>query len=310
MSTLTVSIEKKIWIYARFAFIRVFSRFFKNRHVKIDGKVTLIAPSNNRFDIYTNLHPLYDRALPLLAKITSEFYPQSEIIDVGANIGDTIALFRLSKCQLKVIAVEASKKYFSYLQKNIQKDPTFYGEVELINAFVGREEDSLELVENNATAGTVIKKHDSNKDREVPVIPLSQFRSRKVSLIKIDTDGYDATILSSNKDYLREKSPVVFAEAEVNSEFSLEEWTKFLNSITSKDFEHIVALDSFGFPFCAGKLDEQKKVILSTLQYIHNQFNKVKPTIYYLDICLFPASQEKIYLKFKEELETLTKIKL
>ena len=308
MNSSLFGLVERFLIYFHFISIKVYALFFKQRTVTLENKIKLIAPANNRLDFYLKIHPLYDRRLPVLSRLVYEEEPHSEFIDVGANIGDTVALLRLAGCDLKIVAIEASEKYFSYLKLNSEKDSSVFKNVELVNAFVGRETDNLSLVENNATAGTVISEK-TNKSVDVPTIPLSKFESRNVSLIKLDTDGYDAVILSSNLDYIIQKQPIIFAEAEVNSEFSLNEWTKFLNTIPDDVFEKVIVFDNFGFAVCAGDFQKLKSFILDLLPYVHQQHKTKKPTIYYFDICFFPKSKNKIYTKFIKEIPELSQLK-
>ena len=305
MNSSLTSLVKKFLIYLHYISIKVYALFFKQRTVTLENKIRLIAPANNRLDFYLKIHPLYDRRLPILSQLVYEEEPYSEFIDVGANIGDTVALLRLAGCDMKIIAIEASQKYFGFLKLNAGKEESVFKNVELINAFVGRETDNLSLVENNATAGTIISEK-TNKSLEVPIISLSKFASRNVSLIKLDTDGYDAVILSHNLDYIIEKKPIIFAEAEVNSDFSLIEWTKFLNTIPDDVFEKVIVFDNFGFAVCAGDFLKLKSFIIDLLPYVHQQHKTIKPTIYYFDICFFPKSKNIVYSKFIKEIPELS----
>jgi hypothetical protein len=66
----------------------------------------LLAPAEHKLDVYQALYPLYDKRFPLLSKIVSNRRPTSTLIDIGANIGDTVAQCRLAGCSSKIIAIE------------------------------------------------------------------------------------------------------------------------------------------------------------------------------------------------------------
>jgi hypothetical protein len=53
------------------------------------GATTIELPFSHRLPLYQSWFPTYDRALPRLAERISARYPESPIIDVGANVGDT-----------------------------------------------------------------------------------------------------------------------------------------------------------------------------------------------------------------------------
>ena len=87
--------------------------------VEQDGaQCTLIGPPDHQLKKFRAAHPLYDRRLPALARIVSSHSPDASFIDVGANIGDSIALVRLAGAKMPAIAIDASVTYCNILWAN------------------------------------------------------------------------------------------------------------------------------------------------------------------------------------------------
>ena len=95
-----------------------------------DGaRCTLIGPRDHQLQTFRAAHPLYDRRLPALARIVSSHSPDASFIDVGANIGDSIALAQLAGANMPAITIDASVTYCKYLWANIQRSPGLFGEL-------------------------------------------------------------------------------------------------------------------------------------------------------------------------------------
>jgi len=125
------------------------------------------------FPNYYNRFPYYDRNIQLLGKLVAKKYSDKVFIDVGASIGDTIALWRTDGVKNYIHAFESNKKYYKLLYKNIDNNVT------IRNKFVnGFDENAIE----------------------------------NVCLLKTDTDGNDMNILSNSLIFLQKDKPVIFTE--------------------------------------------------------------------------------------------------
>ncbi len=277
----------------------------------------LIAPTEHRLDVFQASHPLYDRRFPLLTAVVSRHYPGANIVDVGANIGDTVALCRLAGCTSKIVAVEASARYFQLLERNLAANRALFGSVRCVNAFVGSATDSLRLEEAHGTAATRIsalhEPRECSPDRNVTPVPtftIGQVAGTNVSLVKIDTDGYDAHILRTELEWLHDRRPIVWAEAEVESNESLVAWLDVLARLDVDIYSSVIAFDNFGFVIAAGRLVDTRVLIEGLLRYIHRhaaadraQFGA--PPIYYLDIALFPSDAASVFDEYRRLLPEL-----
>jgi FkbM family methyltransferase len=265
-----------------------------------DGQAAeLIAPIDHPLDRYRAAFPMYDRWLPRLARIVSNASPEESMIDVGANIGDTVAACRLAGCIAPFIAVEPSARYFAFLQSNIARNRALFGNVRVINSFVGPRGIALSLNEAN---GTAVSAPSVTGAGSAATQTLSELATGPVSLLKTDTDGFDAAILLDGAEFLRSARPVVWAEAEVPTRQHINEWAEVLASIGSSH-QLVCAFDNFGFPIVNGLLRDKRPIILDLLDYIRRhrsarQEDAGEPRIYYLDMAFFPERFQKSYEEF------------
>lgn len=266
-------------------------------------RCNMLAPNNHLLDVYRKHHPLYDRRLPLLSKLISDAAPNELVIDVGANIGDTIVLCRLAGCTSEIIAVEPSIQYYSYLELNRRGLAHKFEGVHSIQAFIGPPDVCLALSEERGTASVQVVSHqDADGNQSVPTVSFDMIADQPVSLIKTDTDGYDAQILASNLDYIRRRLPVLWVETDTAGSTDESMWGEVLSDIT---FSHpmVCVFDNFGFLITHGELARKKEMILDLIGYarIHKSIPNEQvgePRIYYLDLALFPERYLDVYHDF------------
>src|SRR3954463_14529433 len=102
------------------------------KQVKV-GNYSLLA--NGIHPVEDNLfhNKYYSRNLPRIAKYMGSKYPTYGIIDIGANIGDTVALIRSYGVDQQVYSVEGEPTYISMLKQNM----TLFKDVTVFETFLG-----------------------------------------------------------------------------------------------------------------------------------------------------------------------------
>jgi FkbM family methyltransferase len=170
------------------------------------------------FNLSHNL-PLHVRSYPDYALNLGEImegviqkYPQAAVIDIGANIGDSVVILKRIQ-DIPVLCIEGDEMYFKLLQHNTRR----YTHVALANTFVGQSVDQVTLSKAGGTGQLVRPTPDLPTAQTVVLQPLPaildqypQFAS--VKLLKIDTDGMDIEILRSTENWLNEVKPILFIE--------------------------------------------------------------------------------------------------
>ena len=86
------------------------------------GGFTITLPSKHLLIHVSKLQPKRDLFIGTVAKIVSDRYPDREIVDIGANIGDTAAIIA-SQSNATMILIEGSDFYFNYLNLNAKLFP-------------------------------------------------------------------------------------------------------------------------------------------------------------------------------------------
>jgi FkbM family methyltransferase len=156
--------------------------------------------------------PYYDRVLPRICQILNESKPLLKIIDVGANVGDTVAMIS-EKANANYLCVEGNEKYYDLLVENSM---LFTGCVETEKCFLGDKTTkvNMDLITKNGTA-----RLDSGGNSKIFLIKkLDDLLNEKpnfknnVDLIKIDTDGFELQILRGSKKTIVRNKPLIFFE--------------------------------------------------------------------------------------------------
>lgn len=134
-------------------------------------------------------------------------------IDVGANVGLTTMV--MSQFYEKVYSFEPVPSTFSLLQKNVEKNKL--GNVQIFNVGLGAEEKETEItfVTNNRSGGYVNDKagvaYDGYQSEAVKISTGDSFQINP-SFIKIDTEGYELSVMKGLSGTIQNNKPVVMFE--------------------------------------------------------------------------------------------------
>ncbi len=170
----------------------------------------LLLPSGNRLPLFLKHNPQYNANLPRIAKHVKAKYSALTLIDVGANVGDTVAFLR-AEAHFPILCVEGDEQFFSILQKNLQQ----FADVQAVQAYVGvtTETAPLEIKHNATTAQLVPSSSTTDLQMRTLTDILAQYPAfAQAKILKIDTDGYDGQVLRGARAYLEAVQPVVFFE--------------------------------------------------------------------------------------------------
>jgi FkbM family methyltransferase len=232
----------KISFYFRYNFKRYLRLFFRiNQKIYIENKKILLPPGH-LLSLYQSIYPEYDKFLP---KVISKIKDDESIIDIGANIGDT--LFRLINKNAKpyYYCIEADNFFFDYLQKNKKLlDLNLQNKVTLIKELVG---DQLRGNLSKSTTGTksLIQSNFGIKSRKLDDI-ITSFNIKKIRLIKVDVDGYDFNILFSAINEITKNKPDIFFEYMPLDESGKKSYLKLIKKLNEIGYSNWTLLDNYG----------------------------------------------------------------
>ena len=126
-----------------------------------------------------------------------------EVIDIGANIGDTSIYFALRGAK-KVIAVEPAPKTFQAAKKNVEQNG-LSNKIVLVMAGCSDKEGSISVGAEKSGL-TYSLENDEQKEVEVPLTTLNEILKgveTRPCILKMDCEGCEyETILSASKETL------------------------------------------------------------------------------------------------------------
>ena len=168
-------------------------------------------PISHQLPFYRSMLPSYGSNVARIAACAKQKYPKLTFIDIGANVGDTLAMVR-SMCSCPVLCIEGDDRFFPILEVNASR---WGNSIVLVKAYVGGGGTIQATIKAIGGTATVVPTVDEGKSvtfqtltQIITVHP--QFADAK--MMKIDTDGFDCSIIKSESGFLKRVRPIVFFE--------------------------------------------------------------------------------------------------
>ena len=177
------------------------------------GKFVITIPSANPLSTVYACIPTFGSFLTRVCAEIGAHEPRFHAVDIGANVGDTLALIR-SGWSCPCICIEGDPRCFALLQRNLQ----------LFNATSAH---NIWLGEATASASVVMAKAGWNTTFELPaagsegttvrLMAFDEFIQAHparslIRMFKCDAEGYDLRILRGARAFLRDVKPVLLFE--------------------------------------------------------------------------------------------------
>lgn len=203
------------------------------RKIKLDGNIFWYR-SNDKFigqRIALNKYERYESELFL-----SQLNRNSVVVDVGANIGYYTML--TAKRVKKVYAIEADKKCFEILKKNVEENNL--KNVVILNLAASDKKEKKCLVRDKENQGN---SKISDKNGEVVLADTLDnilVNEQYISLIKIDVQGWEPKVIEGAKKTIKKWQPTLFLE-HTPSEYQNNIMISFLKNI----YENIWSINDF-----------------------------------------------------------------
>lgn len=192
------------FIVAKLLFVTGLCRLFV---IKQDGYKLRFHPSNLAFQLWINPEQREKDLAFFRAYLKSGDY----VIDVGANIGDTVLVSStLVTTNGTVVGIEAHPRTFSFFIDNLKLNNI--SNVEAVNCAIGDTEGELSFSDD--------WRDDMNKVGKgkltVPVNTLNKLITNeyKVSLLKIDVEGYEKFVINGASNILKNVNCIYFEVGE------------------------------------------------------------------------------------------------
>jgi FkbM family methyltransferase len=250
----------------------------------LDG-IPLLLPASHPLPVYRRDHPQYSSNVGRIAAALARQNPQFTFIDIGANVGDTLAIVR-SQAKFPVLCIEGAAAYLSLLRANAAQ----FQDVEIEGSFVGIADRTYAAVAPSAgTAQLVVGKQVAEgepgavKTKSLATILAGHPRFSRPAMIKIDTDGMDTAIIKQEIALLADLHPVLFFEYDPHL-FAAHDRSGFgvFASLLRAKYQSLLVYTNVGDLLCRTHLRDPEM-----LRDLH-EFFSCRGGQQYCDICAFP----------------------
>ena len=269
----------------------LFELLGKKRKYRISGYAIQL-DADHKLPAYQRDHPYYDKFLPHLVK---HLPANTLVVDVGANVGDTLVGMISSNDKLHYLCVEASNHFFSDLKKNTRllKEQNQALRITLSNDFVGNELTNVALEGQGGTKHAVQGAGSIRSKTLTALITEHGLTQGDISLLKSDVDGFDWDVIRSSYEVLIDK-PYVYFECQYDNLEQLNSYREVITEMRVLGYSRFSFFDNFG-QFVVST--DNPSVIDDLLNYVARQnFHQGTRTYFYYDILAHSAEKaDEVY---------------
>lgn len=249
---------------------------------RVDGD--MLMPLSHRMPLYRNMFRRYDEAPKRLSDYIRESRGSLSMIDVGANIGDTV-LTTNPGTNDGYLAIEPHPDFIEYLRSNVGS----IAGIVIEQLACGQTEGVVAIGE--AARGTA-RNDEGSPAASVRMRPLDDvwedvWGGRRVDFLKIDTDGFDVDVLIGALRLIESQEPWILYECDIALTLDgFDRHFEIFSALRSVGYERIIAFDNFGNMLDSIGLDEHsrlRRLLLS--QNAHGP-------IYYHDVLAVPPTMD------------------
>ena len=233
------------------------------------------------------VYPQYNHNLGRIVGYTEAVRGKISVIDIGANVGDTVAFIR-NTSEAPILCIDGEEKYVEILKTNVQQ----YKDISICHTLVGKENKS-ENVKLKVEKGTAHIEF-SNKPVTVRTLEniLEEFpRFKESKVLKTDTDGFDTWILRSCSSFLKTVKPILFFEFDpyfikANNDDPFE----FIDYLKSIGYKYLIFYTNIGDLLLSCSMEDTKTIH----QIVH--FFSGREVEMFADICAFMEEDKDIFI--------------
>jgi len=267
------------------------------------GNYEILMPGNNpQISLYKYI-PDSNEQLARLAKLIIAKYKDASMVDIGANVGDTIAVVR-SQTDIPIIAVEGDDFSFSFLQKNAVQ----FQDLHLLKQYLGEEKKELSVTLDKAGwNNTIIPDEKSTSKISVKTLDETlndqNLQDKSIKLLKIDTEGFDTIILRGCNKTIAKNKPVLYFEYNGENMNAIgEDGLSTIFSLKDHGYNKIHFFDCINNLILETTLQDE-----NSLKQLNDYVARPKTMISYFDICIFHQNDEDLSDQFYRSENNATK---
>jgi FkbM family methyltransferase len=214
--------------------------------------------------------------------------PDSTVIDVGANCGDSVAAMYSANRRVRYVCIEPDNTFFHFLKRNALeiKKTDDNANFALYQSFIGKSVSDATLVGSGGSKHAVISADSSVRADRVSSQTLDRLVSETeitgVRLLKSDVDGFDYDVIDSAEATIKSETPILFFECQMDNPEQKSGYERTIGRLREMGYENWVVFDNFGEVVLQTKGVDS---IFQLFEYVWRQNSKRSTrTIYYYDI--------------------------
>lgn len=259
---------------------------------RLDG-AEIVIPLVHALPDYRKGFPHYSENIARIAGHVRVKYPTLTLIDIGANIGDSVVILR-SVIDCPILCIEGNAQFLNVLKMNIAQ----FKEVYLEPSFVGVSTGTIKAnIESQRGTGHLVLAEGNTETLvpEVDVKTLSDILKNhplfsEFKMLKIDTDGFDIAILKSELLLLSRSKPVIFFEYDPYFfDSKTPDGHEILEQLLSIGYQVAMIFENNGDYLCSVELTN------SILTEDIREFYSGRDGQRYCDICVFHADDVDLW---------------
>jgi FkbM family methyltransferase len=248
---------------------------------------SLKIPFSHDLPLNMKMFPTYNVNLGKVTKIVHQKYPDLKVIDVGANIGDSVAVMH-HEAVVPTLCIEGNPKFLKLLGENAKQ----FKDIEIEASFVG--EKSVKVnPQNNLGTAFLEESSDGIMVHTMQEVIAKHPKFASAKLLKIDTDGFDNIIIRASKELLLNAKPVIFFEYDP---FYLakqnEKGLDIFDFLEALNYASAMVFDNFGFYLTTVSLSNK-----NLLKDLHHYFNRSGSM--YMDMVILHKTDEDLVLQIE-----------
>lgn len=259
------------------------------------GRFDLLMARDNPLNGQFVAIPEYSSQLGRLVAEVRKKHPDAGLIDVGANVGDTLALAKTA-ADLPVVCVEGDPDCFRYLERNVRQFP----DASAHQVYLGEHTGPVSVVVEKAGRNSTLVPAQGEEATVLDLVSLddfvASFDASRYRILKIDAEGFDTRILRGGRSYLSDVRPAVMFEYNRNNMSAIgEDGLSALTYLGELGYRTALFHDAFGRFVLSLSLQEKDLV-----RHMHEYADGFNSPVKYFDICAFHAQDEALAQAFVE----------
>lgn len=248
-------------------------------------------PLSHELPIFLRSYPLYSDNLGRIAAYLSAKYSDLAVIDIGANVGDSVVILH-QHARMPVLCVEGEPRFCEFLAENVSK---MLPAPVIEQSFISMSDQGFASIVHDGTARlSRSPSSDVSDGYELRTKSFEQILREHPSfqnarLLKIDTDGMDVAILSSADDWIAKQKPVLFFEYDPDLQIPHRVGgLDLLCRLKRHGYHRVLVYENTGDYMFSAELAN------ATLLTEMHEFFSGRHSARYCDLCIFHSEDEDI----------------